>query len=255
MASLEDPVSEINAAGGAPEIPKFQADKLDREEAGTNIGVWVLLSFAVLTLIATAVKGFVPLDLLEVAFWAGLAWFWYKKKIVSQVSRVVVGILAILVSFGEGYSVGRHSTASYTYLQMGNRQIRIDNSAGRTDQLWSTGWKPMSYDRPPINIMSEGNLFDIINEIHIQNGQWSGEEICFDVQNESSYVLKSISVLVTVTPKSNAESPSKLAVVLRPRVMGLLDAGDDGPLCGTAAPFPAQAEWSYEPQSYMGWKR
>src|ERR1035437_7110657 len=257
MASLEGQDSVTNFEGTIPEVLKLQDKKNEREDEEINIGVWVFLSFAILTLIATTIKGFVPLDLLEVAFWAVLAWFWHKKKIVSQVSRVVVGILAILVAFGEGYSVARHSTTSYTYLQMGSHQIRIDNSVGRTDQLWTTGWKPISYDRPAseISLGESSHLLDGIWLIPLSNGRWTGQRICFDVQNKSTYVLKSIEILVTVTPKSASEPPTKFSVVMHPEVYGLLDVGDNDTFCGTVVTFPGQAEWSYDFQRYVGWKR
>jgi hypothetical protein len=257
MGLLEGHVSKSSADGSISELPESRCGSNTREGEVINIGIWVFLSFAILTLVATAMKGFVPLDLLEVAFWAGPAWFWHKKKIVSQRSRVVVGVLAVLVAFGEGYSVARHSTTSYTYLQMGSHQIRIDNSAGRTDQLWTTGWKPISYDRPAseISLSESSHLLDGIWPIQLSNGRWEGQRICFDVQNKSTYVLKSIEISVIIAPKSASDSPVKFSVVMRPEVYGLLDVGDNDSFCGTAVTFPGQAEWSYDFQSYTGWKR
>jgi hypothetical protein len=251
MAPLNSKVVETNAAGGAPEMPESQRRGDERGNEVVTIEVWVFLSFAALTLIPTAIKGFVPLDLLEVAFWAGLAWFWHKKKIASQLSRVIVGILAILVAFGEGYSVARHSTTSYTYLQMGTHQVRIDNAAGRTDQLWTTGWKPMSFDRPAGEINAIQGIFDI----PLSNVRWEGQQICASIQNNSDYVIKSIEILVKVTPKSTAASASELSVVMHPEVYGLLDIGDEDNFCGAAETYPGNAEWSYQVQKYEGWKR
>ena len=246
-----DLTSEANAASSNQEPPELQNKKDERDDKGINIGVWILLSFAILTLIATAIKGFIPIDILEVAFWAGLALLWHKKKIVSHGSKAVVGILAILVAFGEGYSVALHKSGSYTYLQMGSHQIRIDNGAGRTDQLWTTGWKPISFDRPT----SEMNIFDAIFTVPLRNGRWEGERVCFDVQNNSGYIIKAIDVSVKVTPKATTDPPTTLPVVLHPEVFGLLDIGDDDRFCGTVGAFPGSADWSYDVQKYTGWKK
>jgi len=246
MPDLETP-----PVGGDQEPSESQNKKDERDGKGIDFGFWILLSFATITLIGTAIRGFIPLDIIEVAFWAALALLWHKKKIVSQGSKAAVGILAILVAFGEGYSEARHKSGSYTYLQMGNYQVRVDSSAGRTDRLWSTGWKPISFDREA----SEMNVIDAIFSAPLSNGQWVGERICFDVQNNSNYIIKAIDVSVKVTPKSTTDSPTTLPIVLHPQVFGLLDTGDEDRFCGTAGAFPGLAEWSYDVQKYTGWKK
>lgn len=242
--------SQANDAANATDPPGSQDEKGGKEGAELSIGVWIFLSFAILTLIATAIKGFVPLDLLEVAFWAGVAWFWHKKKIVSRRSKIIVGIFAVLVAGGEGYSTGRYQTG-YTYLQEGNIQFRIDKRFGRTDRLWSNGWKPVSFDRPTDKI----NIIDAIFQIPLTNTRWEGQRICFDVQNKSDYVIKSIALSVTITPKSPSATPTKLSVLSHPEVYGLLDSGDDDRFFGTATTFPVDAEWSYVVEEFTGWKR
>jgi hypothetical protein len=241
--------SETNTTN-APDSPLPQDQKAEEENTGVNVGVWIFLSFAALALIATAIKGFVPLDLLEVAFWVGLAWLWHKKKIANQTSKILVGILAVLVAGGEGYSIGHYQTG-YTYLQGGNIQFRIDKHSGRTDRLWSNGWKPVSIERPTDKI----NVLDGIFLIPLTNGQWEGQRVCFDVQNKSDYIIKSIALSVTITPKSNADTPTKLSVLSHPEVYGLLDSGDSDRFCGTAITFPGNAEWSYAVEEFTGWKR
>lgn len=242
--------SETDASADSPDPLEKEDQKTAGEHTGINAGVWVFLSFAALTLIATTIKGFVPLDLLEVAFWACLAWFWHKKKIASQTSKIIVGILAVLVAGGEGYSIGHYQTG-YTYLQEGNTQFRIEKRTGRTDRLWTNGWKPVSLDRPTDKIDVLVGIF----AIPLTNGRWEGSRVCFDVQNKSDYIIKSIALSVTITPKSHTDTPTKLAVLLHPEVYALLDSGDDDRFCGTATTFPGDAEWSYAVEEITGWKR
>ena len=249
--SMQHISRETDAPSDTSEAQNVVSDGRGSDAQDLSVGTWIFASFAVLSLIATAVRGLIPLDLLGVAFWAGLAWLCYARKIVGQTPRVLAGVLAVLVAFGEGYSIARHGTPSYKYLQMGSHQIRVDNAAGRTDQLWTTGWKPISFDRPA----SEMNLIDGLFTVPLSNGRWEGERICFNLQNKSDYVIRSVEVSVTVKPKSPADSPTKLSVLLRPEVFGLLDVGDDDSFCGTAGVFPDGAAWSYEAQKYMGWKR
>lgn len=88
------PTSDVSNVGLGPE-------KIAPAGNGIQAGTVVLGSFAAISLLVSIVKGLVPIYLLEAVGWAGLAWYWQRKKTHSDIARGVVGTLAVLVAIGE----------------------------------------------------------------------------------------------------------------------------------------------------------
>jgi hypothetical protein len=78
-------------------------------------GTVVFAAFAVLSAIVCVVKGIVPLYAVEALLWAGLAVFWHVKQITSKVANYSVLCLAMAVSIGNAFSVGREYGAKGGY--------------------------------------------------------------------------------------------------------------------------------------------
>jgi hypothetical protein len=101
--------------------------------------------------------------------------------------------VAVVVIAGEGYSLLRKfGGPSYTYLQQGNVQYRVDNAAGPTGWLTKAGWTAVSFDRPPEPIAVGDLIFLSLNK-----GKWDPilKQICFDASNNSNFVLQTLRLL------------------------------------------------------------
>jgi hypothetical protein len=81
----------------------------DKTVAEFSVEVWVFAGLSLITLIITLIRGIVPIELLEAALWAVMAWLWNKKSIVSKPWREVVLLFALLLAGCEGYLFGLHS--------------------------------------------------------------------------------------------------------------------------------------------------
>src|SRR5271165_4227127 len=97
-AGIENAAKSATLAQSA--APAGNADKTVEE---FNVGVWVFAGLSLLTLIITLTRGIVPIELLEAALWAVLAWVWHKKGLASHSSKEVLVLFAILLAGGEGY--------------------------------------------------------------------------------------------------------------------------------------------------------
>jgi hypothetical protein len=228
----------------------------------TNFGTIVFALFAALSLLVCLVRGIVPIYLVEAGLWAGLAWFWHKKNLVSPSVNLAVLLVAVFVAAGEGFMVGQQFNAErYTYLTEGRMQFRVNAHLGRTDRLGSDGWKPVSFDQPPEDIGSP----QIVGVIwSMSKGVWENGmlntpgKICFQMQNSSGYVLRDVAIHISLDPKPADDTSSEVSdlVNLKSDDGGLLDLGGGAKFCGDAPRvFPAGAKWSYEVISAKGWKQ
>ncbi len=84
--------------------------------AGTAIRVGTLVfgAFSAISLLVSIVKGLVPIYLLEAAGWAGVAWYWQKKKTHSELAKTIVIVLAVLVAIGEVVHIASHPDSKST---------------------------------------------------------------------------------------------------------------------------------------------
>jgi hypothetical protein len=249
------PIVETPAGTDAPAVshpaPTTGPTQSASVNASPNLGTIVFASFALLSLIVSFVKGIVPIFLVEAVLWGALALYWYKKKPTSQAATGVILLLAVAIAAGEGYLVGRQfGVKTYTYLQQGNAQYRVDNAAGRTDRLGTGGWEAVSFDRPAEPIPSADILW---LAVEMSKGEWDFKnEVCFDVSNSSSYVLQEIVILITLDPKP---ADGNVYVNLKRYGGAPLDKGKSGRFCGSALrAFPSGSTWSYTITSETGWK-
>lgn len=109
-------------------------------------------------------------------------------------------------------------------------------------------------------------LLEVLLHVRLTDGQWqtmplSAGRICFDVTNDSSYVLRDLTIRVSLEPKPPDFPDGGEPVILRRQsdFSGhdqLLDVGKTLQLCGTApTEYPSGAKWSYNVSAIMGWKR
>ena len=64
-------------------------------------GTLVFAAFSAVTCVAAIGKGFPPFYILEAIGWAGAAWYWQRKKVHSELAKVIVIVLAAVVAIGE----------------------------------------------------------------------------------------------------------------------------------------------------------
>jgi hypothetical protein len=262
-------VGGMQAAAVAPAAGANRRTEMQESVPSAGIGARfnyatvVFASFSVLSLLVSLAKGIVPLYLGESVVWAAVAWYWHKKGPRSEIATAIVLLLAVAVAAGEGYLVGRRGSLGnrYTYLTQGNRQYRVNAGSGRTDILTGNrGWEPVSFDSAPETIPAGEAL-----KIGLSNGSWedgtfhTAGKICFDVRNESRYVVQEVAIRVSLDPKpADVSSLDALLggepVMLNKEFGGLLDVGKNSRFCGPARrPFPTGATWSYGTSTMTGW--
>ncbi len=125
-----------------PEVQSVTNTLTDESEpirdgvAGTAIRVGTLVfgTFSAISLLVSIVKGLVPIYLLEAAGWAGLAWYWQKKKTHSELAKAIVIVLAVLVAIGEVVHIVSQLSAE-------PRQVAVDTSH-RLDDLFPASTPP-----------------------------------------------------------------------------------------------------------------
>jgi hypothetical protein len=236
------------------------ASSVSGKNLESNFGSIIFALFAMLSLLVSVLKGIVPIYLVESAIWAGLAWYWYKKNLVGPRVNLAVVVVAVFVAAGEGVVVGLHAGGeSYTYLKEGSVQFRVNARLGRTDRLWSTGWVPVSFDAPPEDLPA-----DTMSSISLFSGTWQSglygatDKVCFDLQNDSNYVLRDVAVHVSIDPKPTDDPFGGLANTVNMKVEngGLLDRGAHDRFCGEApSHLTSGAKWSYDSPTAKGWKQ
>jgi len=158
--------------------------------------------------------------------------------------------LAVVVVAAEGYSVLRKfGGPSYTYLQQGNAQYRVDSAAGRPDRLGTGGWETVSFDRPPESLQLNESL------VSLNKGEWGPKDICFEASNNSSAVLQDIEILVSLDPKPVDDNYWDDFITLKRDAGGYLEIGKTSLFCSPAPrTFPSGSTWTYKLLSVTGWK-
>jgi hypothetical protein len=254
-------LSPVASSGNATDRSEPAPITHSNQGIQTNLGTIVFALFSVLSLLICLVRGVVPIFLAEAALWAGLSLLWFKKNLASPTVNLIVLVVAVFAAAGEGFVVrGQYSTDSYTYLESGKVHYRINTRFGRTDRLWNDGWKPVSFDAPPQELISS---FEVLARISLSKGTWQNGlfstpgKICFDVQNDSSYVLRNIGIQTSLDPKAAGVTPSDTVDAVNLKASGgdLLDRGVDAQYCAEAPRvFPDGGKWSYVITSIRGWK-
>jgi len=100
---------KIESSNPSPEVQPVEDTTTDESEpirdgvAHTSIRVGTLVfgAFSAISLLVSIIKGLVPIYLLESAGWAGVAWYWQRKKAHSELAKAIVIVLAVLVAIGE----------------------------------------------------------------------------------------------------------------------------------------------------------
>jgi hypothetical protein len=255
--SSEIPAGEKQAPSAARGVPVDSAPA----RANSIFGTLVFSGLSLLTLAICFAKGIVPIYLAEAGLWAALALLWHKKHVASPVANGAVLLLAVALAAGEGFLIGRQPTESYTYLQQGNFQFRVNARSGRTDRLTIAGWEPVSFDRPA-EILTSATLNSFIFGVGLKNGNWAAGpfnvgpgEICFDVENLSDYVLRDVTVVINLDPKPADADRTDNSVTLTKFSNGLLGRSATSKFCGKAPrKFPDGSNWSFALVSATGWK-
>ena len=189
---------------------------------------------------------------------SALAWYWHKKKPTSQKATAVILSLALAVAAGEGYLVGRQfGVKSYTYLQQGNAQYRVDSAAGRTDRLTTSGWEPVSFDRLPESLQLKDFL------VSLRQGERGANEICFEASNDSNDVLQDITIVWGLNPAPvgggnpiDAIFDPQRRITLKRAGGGYLDVGKTSLFCrAQPRPLPNGSTWTGILLEVKGWKQ
>jgi hypothetical protein len=81
---------------------------------GIRVGTLVFGAFSAISLLVSIVKGLVPIYLLEAVGWAGVAWYWQKKKTHSELTKAIVIVLAVLVAIGEVVHIASQPSSKST---------------------------------------------------------------------------------------------------------------------------------------------
>lgn len=253
----------------APEVEQDTkaeiAAPLAPAKARFDYGTIVFAAFSGISLLICLAKGIVPIYLGESVLWAAVAWYWHKKSPWSETATGIVLLVAVGVAAGEGYVLGRQSLGNnYTYLTQRDLHYRVNAVSGRTDVLAGTrGWEPVSFNSTPETIPPDEARSIILSGGSWKNGTYDAGLICFDVQNNSHYVLQQVAISVSLNPK-----PPEVNCNFADQILGggcegvilkgsfLLDEGKADQFCGNAPrPFPAGAAWSYATGIMTGWKR
>jgi len=218
-----------------------------------------------------AIQGFIPIFLIEGVAFGGLAWLCAVKWPLSQSLLSVVFVASILFAGLVGVTLDQDSFGPrYRYLSQGSVQYRVDERAGRTDRLGSSGWYPVAYDREAQELPPVAAIWTV----NLTKGEWtsgSGGKICFSAVNSSEYTVDRITIAVQIQKKSDAQAgkdgatdkdsanqlnPTDQQVVLKSYGGGFIGTGDTALVC---APSPrdltADDTWSYTDEHIYGWKR
>lgn len=259
-ASEFHPSGELSAGEKqAPSAPQGVLVDLAPARANSIFGTLVFSGLSLLTLAICFAKGIVPIYLAEAALWAALALLWHKKNVTSPVANGTILLLAVALAAGEGFLIGRQPAESYTYLQQGNFQFRVNARSGRTDRLTNAGWEPLSFDKPAEMLTS--TTVDFIFGVGLRNGNWAAGpfnvgpgEICFDVENNTGYVLRDVTVVINLDPKPADADRTDSLVTLTKFGSGLLGRSATSKFCGKATrKLPDGSNWSFTLVSASGW--
>ena len=108
-----DPPPEIHSV---TDTPTDESELVKDGVAGTSIRVGTLVfgAFSAISLLVSIIKGLVPIYLLESAGWAGVAWYWQRKKAHSELAKAIVIVLAVLVAIGEVVHIASQADSKST---------------------------------------------------------------------------------------------------------------------------------------------
>jgi hypothetical protein len=114
--------SVVESPDPPPEVQKVADTTTDESPlvkdgvAGTSIRVGTLVfgAFSAISLLVSIIKGLVPIYLLESAGWAGVAWYWQRKKAHSELAKAIVIVLAVLVAIGEVVHIASQADSKST---------------------------------------------------------------------------------------------------------------------------------------------
>lgn len=253
--------SNQQSSTDVPKPPLPAAAKGEECNSRINLGTIVFASFAVLSLVVGLAKGIPLISIAETGVCAAAAIYWHQKNLSNPKANLIVLLLAVCVAVGEGYFLRQSGRPSYTYLKEGDIQFRTDARRGRTDRLFGNGWRPVSFDRPPNALPSH-----LIPSIVLNNGSWEtqyrllyapGEiihgQFCFDVQNNSDYVLKDVEIIVLMHPVF-AKNDIGVTASVDLKAPYALDKRESGHLCGRVLVSPLST-WNYSVSSATGWKQ
>ena len=168
-----------------------------------------------------------------------------------------VKICATIVALASLLACRRSSESSkYKYLQQGQTQIRVDERTGRTDRLTNSGWIPISFDTPSVEVPKEE-----LKRISVTIVKEGSPPLCYAVDNDSAYVLKEVWVSVPVA-KSNKPQPQKkddvpLLLFLSSLTGGFAPVGNRFVMCYDNRNFDL-TKWdtlTADVESAQGWKQ
>lgn len=229
-----------------------------------SLGI-IFAALAILSAGLSVLNGILPIYAIIAIIWGALAWYSIYKPVTSRIAIAVIVLCAVLCSGLEGFALGqRFGRDSYSYLSQKNAQYRVNQRSGRTDRLTDRGWRPVSFDSKAEEIPNA----DLSFAIRMKHGEWnnlspfSTRKICFDVQNDSDFVIADIGINAFVRSKGGDSSDKKNllqgdnSVRLTSSTGYLLDIGEQAQFCGPAPrDLSSDETWDYSPQPLRGWKK
>ena len=101
--SPSESISPSPEVKSATETPANQSTPTKQGVGGGTIrpGTVVFGVFSAISWVVAVCKGLPPICILEAVGWAGLAWYWQRKKTHSELAKGIVAVLAIVVAIGE----------------------------------------------------------------------------------------------------------------------------------------------------------
>jgi len=104
---IESPIPSPEVESVTEELSDQQAPTSSDSDRKRKIGTYVFGAFAVIALVVSIIRGFVPIYLIESAIWAGAAWYWHRKKTHSELATAIVIVFAGLIAIGEVIQIAR----------------------------------------------------------------------------------------------------------------------------------------------------
>jgi hypothetical protein len=104
---LDSDATKELASSAAPQltivVPKDQStpESIQTDVTKISAPTFVFAGFAILSLIVSIMKGIVPIYFLEALGWAGLALYWHRKQIHSELAKGIAFTLAAVLVVGE----------------------------------------------------------------------------------------------------------------------------------------------------------
>lgn len=211
-------------------------------KARFNYGTVVFAAFSVLSLLICLAKGIVPIYLGESALWAAVAWYWHKKSPWSEAATGIVLLLAVGVAAGEGYLLGWQSLEKHYAAVAPSAALSVAPSDNPLDAIFG---KPTDVTRIPL---------DEAARIGLSNGAWEEGyflgsplgSICFDIQNNSQYLLRWVSIKIHKEQNPESDDEVQLFKESNHVLGGFLNVGETQRFCGPEKRSSLTGKkWSY----------